>query len=55
MEISKKDLKDKRKEEAAEIQKMECRMYEKKFPSIDDLVMVRKLNDIILVFNQNNL
>jgi len=32
--------KDKRKEEAKEIQQIEYRMYENKFPNIDDLVMV---------------
>ncbi len=32
--------KDKRREEASEIQKMEFRMYENKFPNVDDLVMV---------------
>jgi hypothetical protein len=37
MENSKKE---KKKEESEEIQKMECRMYENKFPSPDDLVMV---------------
>jgi hypothetical protein len=35
------EQKDKRKEEADEIRKMECRMYENKFPNIDDLVMVK--------------
>jgi len=40
MEINKKQEKDKRKEEANEIQKLEFRMYENKFPNIDDLVMV---------------
>lgn len=46
MEQVKKDLKDKRKEEAEEIQKMECRMYENKLPNVEDLVMV---NIIILI------
>ena len=40
MEGKKNDEKDKRREEAMEIQKMECRMYENKFPAIDGLVMV---------------
>jgi hypothetical protein len=43
MENNKKDDKGKRKEEAEEIQKMNCRMFENKFPNIDDLVMVRVL------------
>lgn len=41
MELNKNELKQKREEEAKEIQKMECRMYEKKFPNVDELVMVR--------------
>jgi hypothetical protein len=41
MELNKKELKEKRKEEAEEIQKMECRMYENRFPNVDDLVMVK--------------
>lgn len=42
MENSKKDQKEKgKKEEAEEIKKMECRMYENRFPNVDDLVMVR--------------
>jgi hypothetical protein len=41
MEQSKKELKDKRKEEAEEIIKMECRMYENKYPNVEDLVMVK--------------
>lgn len=41
MEGNKKELKDKRKEEAEEIIKMECRMYENKFPHVEDLVMVK--------------
>jgi len=41
IENNKKEQKEKRKEEAQEIQKMECRMYENKFPQIDDLVMVK--------------
>lgn len=36
----KKEQKDKRKEDAADIVKMECRMYENKFPAVEDLVMV---------------
>jgi hypothetical protein len=40
MENNKKELKEKRKEEANEIQKMECRMYENKYPNVEDLVMV---------------
>ena len=47
MEQSKKELKDKRKEEAEEIQKMECRMYENKFPNVEDLVMVNRNNIIV--------
>jgi hypothetical protein len=38
-----KNQKEKRKEEAKEIQQIEYRMYENKFPNIDDLVMVIKL------------
>jgi hypothetical protein len=55
----KNEQKDKRREEAQEIQKMECRMYENKFPHIDDLVMVslqiHKLTFPSKVFNQNYL
>jgi hypothetical protein len=40
MEINKNELKEKRKEEANDIQKIECRMYEKRFPVVEDLVMV---------------
>jgi hypothetical protein len=32
--------KDKKEKEAKEIQQMEYRMYENKFPNVDDLVMV---------------
>lgn len=32
--------KDKRTEEAKQIQQLESRMFENKFPGIDDLVMV---------------
>ncbi len=54
MEMNKKqEQKVKRKEEALEIQKMESRMYENKFPNIDDLVMVRI--SFLLVFNPYNL
>ena len=45
MEINKKENKEtskaKRQEDAEEILKMNCRMYENKFPNIDDLVMVQ--------------
>jgi hypothetical protein len=37
MEPSKKEKNNKKDEE---IQKIECRMYENKFPKVDDLVMV---------------
>ena len=43
MENKKNEQKEKRREEAQEIQKMESRMYENKFPNIDDLVMVEKI------------
>jgi len=46
MEGNKKELKDKRKEEAEEIIKMESRMYENKFPQVEDLVMVKFYRDI---------
>jgi hypothetical protein len=52
MENKKNEQKEKRREEAQEIQKMECRMYENKFPNIDDLVMVRK---IYLIFQKINI
>jgi hypothetical protein len=47
MENKKNEQKEKRREEAQEIQKMECRMYENKFPNIDDLVMVEKIIKIL--------
>jgi hypothetical protein len=41
MEQNKKEAKEKRAEEAANIARMECRMYENKFPAVEDLVMVK--------------
>ena len=40
MDVNKKEQKKKREEDAHEIQKMECRMYENKFPEKEELVMV---------------
>lgn len=40
---NKKENKEKKKEEAEEMRGIEYRMYENKFPNIDDLVMVNYL------------
>jgi hypothetical protein len=53
MENKLKEDKGKRREEAEEIQKMNCRMFENKFPNIDDLVMVYKY--ITKVSNKDHL
>lgn len=51
MENNKKENKEKakRQEEAEEILKMNCRMYENKFPNIDDLVMVNLFKSQCLI------
>lgn len=53
VDSTKKENRDKKREDAEEILKMECRMYENKYPAKDDLVMVPM--SLILVFNQNNI
>lgn len=47
MEKKEKHQKEEKKDLKEEYLKIECRMYENKFPKKDDLVMVRKLSYFI--------